>query len=187
LRLHLVAHAPTRAQREFRFAAPDDAVEAIPEARLAPLAAHIKSCEVAWCAPERRSLETADALGLASRPDEALGAWSMGGWSGQPLASIAESDPAGFEAWRTDPNAAPPGGESLASLLARVADWTDKQASSSGHVIVIAEAAVLRAVVVHVLEAPPQTFWRFDLPPLSLSIVQHASGQWRLRHLVLLD
>jgi len=37
--------------------------------------------------------------------------------------------------------------------------------------------------VVHVLAAGPATFWRFDVPPLGLSLVQYAGGQWRLRQL----
>ena len=49
----------------------------------------------------------------------------------------------------------------------------------------IADAAVIRAVVVHVLEARPATFWRLEIPPLSLSVVQQAHDEWRLRHLVL--
>jgi broad specificity phosphatase PhoE len=182
-----VAHAPTPAQRDYRFAAPDDAIEAIPAARAARLAARLQACQVAWCAPERRSIETARALGLTPTRDEALHAWSMGAWTAQPLATIAEHESLAFEVWRTDPNAAPHQGETLQGLLSRLATWVDSQSETSGRVVAIADAAVLRAVVVHVLQAPPPSFWRFDLPPLSLSIVQHASGQWRLRHLVLLD
>jgi broad specificity phosphatase PhoE len=187
LRLHLVAHAPTQAQRAYRFASKDDAIEAIAEARAAQLTARLHACQRAWCAPERRSLETCHALGLDATPSQALRAWHMGAWTGQLLASIAERDPAGFEAWHTDPDAAPHGGESLLQLLSRVATWLDMEPDASGQAVVVADAAVLRAVVVLVLQASPPTFWRFDLPPLSLSIVQHARGQWRLRHLVLLD
>ena len=71
--------------------------------------------------------------------------------------------------------------------MLRVADWVDGQGAASGRALVIADASVIRAVVVHVLQAPPATFWRFDIPPLSLSVVQHATNQWRLRNLVLLD
>jgi broad specificity phosphatase PhoE len=51
--------------------------------------------------------------------------------------------------------------------------------------VVVADSAVLQALIVYILAAPPATFWRFDLPPLSLSIVQYAQGHWRLRHLVI--
>jgi histidine phosphatase superfamily protein (branch 1) len=42
---------------------------------------------------------------------------------------------------------------------------------------------VIRAAVLCVLDAPPETFWRLDVAPLSLSIVQNANGEWRLRGL----
>ncbi len=187
MRVHLLAPAPTRAQREFRFASPEDAIEAIPAARATQLTTRLRDCDPVLCAPERRSTETAHALGLAATQTDRLRAWSAGTWTGQPLATISEREPATFAAWHTDPHTAPPGGESLTSLLARAADWTDAQTQTSGRIVVIADAAVLRAIVIHVLQAPPPTFWRLEVPPLSLSIVQHASGQWRLRHLVLLD
>jgi broad specificity phosphatase PhoE len=119
---------------------------------------------------------------------DALGAWCQGTWAGRSLASVAENDPSGFEAWRTDPEATPHRGESLIQLLTRAGAWLDAQAATqAGRAVVIADPAVIRAMVVHVLQAATPTFWRFDIPPLSLSIVQHSSGQWRLRHLVLLD
>ena len=187
LRLHLLAHAPTRAQREFRFPSADDAIEQLTSERLAAVSAQVGACQSVWCGPERRCKETADALDLRATPVDALRAWSPGAWAGQALASVAENEPEAFEAWRTNPDAAPPGGESLSSLMLRVAAWVDGQAAASGRALVIADASVIRAVVVHVLQAPPATFWRFDIPPLSLSVVQHATNQWRLRNLVLLD
>jgi broad specificity phosphatase PhoE len=187
LRLHLLAHAPTRAQHETRFPAPDDAIEPIHAPQVARLAERVVACQPVWCAPERRAIETAEALGMSPTPTEPLRAWSAGTWTGRSLADVTEHDPTGFEGWRTDPTAAPPEGESLSALLARTATWVDAQSSLAGRALVIADPAVIRAIVVHVLQAPPRTFWRFDVPPLSLSIVQHASHQWRLRHLVLLD
>jgi broad specificity phosphatase PhoE len=187
LRLHLLAHAPTRAQREFRFPTADDPIEKPTGPRLASVSARVEGCRSIWCGPERRCVETADALGLVATRVDALRAWSSGEWAGQLLASVAENEPEAFEAWRTNPDAVPHGGESLSSLLRRVAAWVDGQAAASGRALVIADASVIRGVVVHVLQASPATFWRFDIPPLSLSVVQHATNQWRLRNLVLLD
>jgi hypothetical protein len=124
-------------------------------------------------------------LGLEAAACDDLRAWSVGGWSGHSIARVAEDDPDGFRAWRTDPDATPGGGESLASLLARVARWSEAQTSETGRVLVIADPAVIRAVVLHALAGAPETFWHLEVPPLSLSVVQHALGQWRLRQLVL--
>src|SRR6478735_7739088 len=105
LRLHLLAHAPTRAQREFRFPSADDAIEQLTSERLAAVSAQVGACRSVWCGPERRCKETADALDLRAIPFDALRAWSPGAWAGQALASVAENEPEAFEAWRTNPDA----------------------------------------------------------------------------------
>jgi broad specificity phosphatase PhoE len=136
-----------------------------------------------WRGPERRAAETADLLGRVAEPCADLRAWSAGEWSGQSVTSIAERDPEGFRAWRTDPEARPNGGESLRMLLDRVADWLERQAQTQGRSLAIADPAIIRAAVVHVLDAPPHTFWHLDVAPLSLTTVQYAQGAWRLRSL----
>jgi broad specificity phosphatase PhoE len=184
LRLFLLAPAPTAAQRQLRFPA-DEGIEPIDPSVARRLLARVGTCGAVWRGPERRAEETAAALRLVAEPCNDLRAWSAGIWSGRSVAWVAEHDPEGFGAWRTDPNAAPVGGESLRTLIERVAGWTGEQTLRAGRVLVIADPAVIRAVVLHVLEVDPRTFWRLEVPPLSLSVVQHANNEWRLRHLVL--
>jgi broad specificity phosphatase PhoE len=184
LRLYLLAHAPTAAQRLFRFPA-DEGIEPIDPGVVRRLAVRLGTVGAVWCGPERRAQETAAALGLVATPCDDLRGWSAGVWSGQAVTWVAEHDPEGFGVWRTDPDAAPSGGESLRTLLARVAGWAASTTSGAGRVLLIADPAVIRALVVHVLAAGAQTFWRLEIPPLSLSVVQHAHDEWRLRHLVL--
>jgi broad specificity phosphatase PhoE len=184
LRLYLLAAAPTAAQRLLRFPA-DESIEPIDPSIARRLLARVGACSAVWRGPERRAEETAEMLGVVASPSDDLRAWSAGAWSGQSVAHVAESDPEGFRAWRTDPDAAPAGGESLNTLIARVAGWTRAQTPGTGRVLVIADPAVIRAVVLHVLEGDSHTFWRLEVPPLSLSVVQHANNEWRLRHLVL--
>jgi broad specificity phosphatase PhoE len=181
-RLLLLAHAPTAAQRAFRF--PDDeSIEGLDAAAAKQLAVRIGPCSAAWCGPERRAMETAAALDLDVTHVAALRGWSAGSWAGRSVAEIAEHDPAGFEAWRTDPDATPGGGESLNALLARVASWMEESTTIKGHALVIADPTVIRAAVVHALDAGPSAFWRLEAPPLSLTILQRAAGQWRVRAL----
>jgi broad specificity phosphatase PhoE len=180
LRLYLLAHAPTGAQRQYRFAA-DEGILPISATLIERVRDRVGVCDAALRGPERRAAETAAALSVTASPCDGLRAWSTGSWSGRSLSWVAEHEPEAFNAWQTDPNAAPGGGETLNALLARVAQWTDAQASISGRVLVIADPAVIRGVVVHVLGAPPASFWRFDIAPFSVSVVQHAVGQWRLR------
>ena len=182
LRLYLLAHAPTAAQRHFRFPA-DEGIEPIEPAVGRRLTAGLGSLTAAWRGPERRVAETVAALGLTASPCVELRAWSAGRWAGQAVDRIAEQDPAGFRAWRTDPDAAPHGGESLKTLIGRVGRWLETQPPPDGRALIVADSAVIRAAVVHVLGAGPETFWRLDVAPLSLSVVQRAGDGWRLRSL----
>lgn len=182
LRLYLLAHAPTAAQRQGRFPA-DDGIAPVDAATVRRVLADVGPCDAIWRGPERRCEETAAALGLAASPCEALRAWSVGAWVGQTIVWIAEHDPAGFQAWRTDPDAAPSGGESLTAFVERVAAWVTAQEQPSGRALVIADPTVVRAAVLAVLDAEPRSFWRLDVAPWSLSIVQFAQGAWRLRTL----
>jgi broad specificity phosphatase PhoE len=180
IRLYLLAHAPTAAQRLFRFPA-DEGVEPIDPNVIRRLSSRIGAPGEVWRGPERRAEETATALGCVATPSATLRAWSAGAWSGQAVASVAEHDPEGFRAWRTSPDWAPPGGESLRTLIGRVGSWLEAQTPTNGRVLIIADPAVIRAAILHVLDASPPTFWHLDVPPLSLSIVQYANSEWRLR------
>jgi broad specificity phosphatase PhoE len=185
LRLTLLSHAPTASERLFRFPV-DEEIEPLGADRAEKLLAAVGDVDRVLSGPERRNLETVAALGLVATSCEQLRAWSVGVWSGRTLDWIAEHDPLGLHAWQVDAAAAPDGGESLNDLLGRVARWTEAQTAASGRCLVIADSAVLRSIVVHVLAAPATSFWRFDVPPMSVSVVQHAGDQWRLRSLALL-
>jgi broad specificity phosphatase PhoE len=182
LRLYLLAHAPTAAQRQRRFPA-DEGIEPLEPDVARRLAAPLGACSAIWCAPERRAAETATALGLVATPCADLREWAAGAWTGQTVSWVAAHEPAAFQAWCTNPDATPPGGESLRALAARVAAWMDSQTAADGHALVIADPAVIRAAILHTLAADPPTFWRLEVPPLALSVVQYAAGQWRLRQL----
>jgi broad specificity phosphatase PhoE len=183
LRLTLLAHAPTLAQREARFAADDDAIIGLPSAAVELLQKVIGRCDGVMRGPERRAEETAHALGMEAVSTAGLRAWSAGAWAGRSILEVAQSAPEAFAAWRIDPDAGPPVGESLRALLTRTASWLTAHEHLDGRLLVIADQPVLRAIVLHALDAPPATFWRFDVGPLSLSVVQRAENQWRLRSL----
>src|SRR5581483_514454 len=109
IRLYLLAHASTPAQRHFRFPA-DEGIEPIDPSAVQRILARVGSCDTVWRGPERRSTETTAALGLAAEPCAEWRAWDAGEWAGQSVAAIAERDSDGFRAWRTDPDATPAGG-----------------------------------------------------------------------------
>ena len=88
--------------------------------------------------------------------------------------------PEAVAAWLRDPSAAPHGGESILALLERVADWLSGEQSKAARTIVVTHAAVIRAAVVHAIGAPPQSFWRIDIAPLSITRLSGDKARWNI-------
>jgi broad specificity phosphatase PhoE len=82
-------------------------------------------------------------------------------------------------AWLSDAEAAPHGGESLADLFRRVSAWMD-ECIREGHTIAVTHAAVIRAAIIHVLDAPARSFWRIDIEPLSVTKLRGDGVRWTL-------
>ncbi|MGP3923279.1 histidine phosphatase family protein [Streptomyces sp. 8N616] len=131
--------------------------------------------------PSTRCRQTAEALGLDAEPEPALRDCDMGRWRGRALADLAAAEPEGLAAWTSDPAAAPHGGESVLELCGRIAAWLDDLPADAGRTVAIAEPAVVRAAILHALSAPPQSFWRIDVPPLSATRLVGRTGRWNLR------
>jgi broad specificity phosphatase PhoE len=182
VRVTLLAPAGTAAQRRTCFPRADDEVEALAPVRAEALGAALGRADRAVGGPERRVAQTAAALGLAIEPDGRLAAWSAGEWAGRSVTEIADAEPERFAAWRTDPDAGAPGGESLRVFLARCVGWLGTP-DGDGATVVVADASVVRAVVVGVLGALPEAFWRLDVGPLSTTVVQGDGSAWRVRSL----
>lgn len=134
-------------------------------------------------APEAAARETARAFGRDFAMEPALADVDYGSWTGKSLTDIADADSAGLQAWLQDPNAAPHGGESLAGLQRRAGDWLATQGGRGGHVVAVTHGAVIRALVLAVLEAPLASFWRIDIAPLGLTELRHDERRWALHSL----
>ncbi|MFF7712839.1 histidine phosphatase family protein [Streptomyces sp. NPDC007988] len=127
-------------------------------------------------APSIRCAQTAEAVGVAAAPENALRDIDYGRWTGRTRADIAAGDPHGLSSWLTDPDAAPHGGESVAGLCRRTAAWLGSLPDDA-RVLAITEAPVVRAALVHVLSAPARAFWHLDVPPLSvITVTLHDAG-----------
>ncbi|MET3982175.1 histidine phosphatase family protein [Streptomyces sp. PvR034] len=107
-----------------------------------------------------------------------LSGLDTGAWAGRTLDEVAAEDPAGVRGWLTDPHYAPPGGESVAALTARVGAALAELAGGRHHVPV--EQAVVRAAVVHALELPHAAFWRLDVRPQTVTELTGRAGRWNL-------
>jgi broad specificity phosphatase PhoE len=134
-------------------------------------------------APSVRCAQTAEAAGLVTVPEPALRNIGVGEWFGRTVDEVVALDPYGFSAWLTDPNAAPHKGESVRDLCRRTANWLDSVASDTGDAVAIAEAAVVRAALVHALGVPARAFWHLTVPPLSVVSLTWRRGHWDTENL----
>ena len=82
--------------------------------------------------------------------------------------------------WLRDVDAAPPGGESMSGVMRRVADWLDDEIASSGQSIIVTHAAIIRAAIIHAIQAAPASFWRIDIAPLSITRLSGMEERWNL-------
>lgn len=132
--------------------------------------------------PSVRCQETAMALGLdAGESSAELMGLRVGRWQGLTLEEVSRSEPEAVALWLGDPDSAPHGGESVRDLCSRIGRWLDTASRTDGHTIAVAEPDVVRAVVVRVLGAPTEAFWRADVAPLTATEITGRSGRWNLR------
>jgi Histidine phosphatase superfamily (branch 1) len=89
-------------------------------------------------------------------------------------------EPDAASAWLRDPTLAPHGGESIAAVIRRVGQWLADQYTRHQRTIVVTHPAIIRAAIVHAIEAAPQSFWRIDIAPLSVTRLSGLSGRWNL-------
>lgn len=184
LRLTFLCHGATAASRRALFPAADEPPEAAALAEAAALDTRaLRHVDHALASPLRRARETAKALRLDARDDPDLADLDLGRWTGRALAEIQAAEPEAVAAWLTDAAAAPHGGEARARLGRRIAAWLRRQEAGHGHVVAVTHAAVVRAAVLHVLDAPPEAFWRIDVAPLGLTDLRFDGRRWALRAL----
>jgi len=65
-------------------------------------------------------------------------------------------------------------------LIARVGEWLDAHRDEAGKMLAITHASVIRAAIVHAIEAGPESFWRVDVAPLSLARLSGTHSRWNL-------
>jgi len=178
-RLTLITHAPTSAQRLSAFPADEPAEESVLTAlNWQPIRAN-----QILTAPELRTQQTAKALKLTATPTSELRDINYGIWEGRTLNSLYTDDPSSIAQWLSDPASTPHNGESIVALITRVENWltTLVAAENTNHTIAITHPAVIRAAILHTLNAPPQSFWRIDIAPLTITDLRHNGRAWTLR------
>lgn len=172
VRLLLVSHLMTAATRRAVFPA-DEPIEPAPGVQMRP-----RPGTRLLSGPEVRCAQTCERMGLHAEVDEALRDWDLGAWRGHTLDEIASSEPAAVSAWLADPTAAPHGGEPLAALLSRVAEWLAGHSAEA--VVAVTHPAIVRAAVVASLDVDPSAFWRLDVAPGTIASLSGREGRWNV-------
>ena len=122
------------------------------------------------------ALETAtrigEVVGIAPRIDDRLIELDYGDWDGRRISDVpAEMG----DRWRADPTFAPPGGESLSDLRARVEPLaTELYEQAEEHTtIAVSHVSPIKAVILWGLALGDEYSWRLRLDVASISRLGH--------------
>ncbi|MFJ2982018.1 MULTISPECIES: histidine phosphatase family protein [unclassified Pseudomonas] len=174
IRLTLICHALTPAQKLGRLPHPDDGILALD----AQPFAEVPQVRM-LTAPERRAGETAAWFSAQAQIEPALADCNLGRWQGLSLKQLQAEQPEALAQWLHDPHSAPHGGESFADLCQRMAGWL-AAFDTPGEWLAVTHPMVIRAVLVQLLGGPLSAQRSIDVLPLSRLALSFA-GQWRLR------
>lgn len=161
----------------------DPLLDAVGEAQAVALGARLQggSVERIISSPLARTRRTAEAIAAAvgGTDVELDDRWlelDYGELDGVPLGDVPAST---WASWRSDPDFAPPGGESLRSLRARVdaACTTLLEGSGpAGDVVVVTHVSPIKAALGWALGADAQVNWRAFVAPASITRIDLGRG-----------
>ena len=144
--------------------------------------------DVLICSPMRRTRQTAEilgrSLGLEPVVVEGLEEGRFGEWDGSTFAEVMTRWPKELDAWLSSPEVAPPGGESLHDIHARVGAALDGvlERYRGARIAVAAHVGSIRALTARALEAPLLSMNRMELAPASITtLTWYADGNASLR------
>lgn len=130
--------------------------------------------------PLRRARDTAApiaaALGLEVVVDDRLVELDYGEWD---TTSFADLPPDALAQWRNDPTFAPPGGESLRAVTARVADFCTELLDGP-HSIAVSHVSPIKAAVTWALGTGEELGWRMFLELASITRIAGRDGNTTL-------
>ena len=167
--LVLVRHGQTEANaRGLLLGRLDVDLDEVGRAQAAALAAALPTPDLVVTSPLARARQTAAAFGAEVRVDEAWIELDYGEWDGAPAGDVP---PEAWSAWRRDAAFAPPGGESLAALTARVHAAVDGLAADADErrIVVVSHVSPLKAAAGWALGLGPEAAWRMYVAPASIT------------------
>lgn len=178
-RLILICHASTDAVRKSAFPA-DEPLDQYGRTDAAVLVGRLPHADRFWTSPELRTRQTAEAFRLSADTQPMLRDCDYGDWSGRTFDDVYAQNPDAVAAWLRDARATPHGGELILSLMQRVTEWLAGEQVQHRQSIVVTYATIIRAAIVCAIDAAPQSFWRIDVAPLSMTRLSGTNGRWNL-------
>lgn len=184
-RLLLLRHGEAEGNRELRYLGTTDALlTALGREQASQLAAAAEVFRPAaiYSSPLARAHETAQALaavtGLTVTETPELREMDFGAWEGLTRAEVRTLDTSALAAWEKGADVAPPRGESLVAVRARVTDFADSLAlrHPGATIALVSHAGPIKALVCAALGLPVAGARRTWLDPASLSIVEWRVG-----------
>jgi broad specificity phosphatase PhoE/ribonuclease HI len=176
----LLRHGETPLSVEKRFSGRGDvALSERGEAQAAAAARRLAGAgiDVIVSSPLRRTQQTAAAvaeqLGLEVSIDDGFAETDFGEWEGSTFGEINKQSPDALRAWLDDPRTPPPGGESMASTVKRVAAARDRVVSTYPEqtVLVVSHVTPIKSMLRDAIGAPIEAVYRLHLDPASLSMI----------------
>ena len=144
-------------------------------AAAADAVADVGGVDVVIASPLLRTRETAqhvaDRLGIGVRVDDGWVECAFGEWDGLTAAEVAQRWPGELSAWQGSTAAVPPGGESFDEVERRVLVARDRLLARHprARVLVVTHSTPIKQLVRLALGAAPESLWRLDSSPASLS------------------
>ena len=176
--LWLVRHAPVDGPRGVIHDADAPAVTS-DTASFAALRASLPAKASAFCSPARRTVATALALDLAPVQQRAFREQNFGAWTGRQHNDLAvELGDAYRDFWRSPAGNRPPGGESFADQVVRVAAGLAEL--PAGDIIMVVHSGTIRAALAIALDITPEKALRFVIDPLSVTRIDRLDEGWRV-------
>jgi ribonuclease H / adenosylcobalamin/alpha-ribazole phosphatase len=132
----------------------------------------------------RTAQEVVEVTGAPVVTDEGFRETDFGAWDGLTFAEVRQRWPADVTAWLADPAVAPPGGESLVEVGARVTEALHRVLT--GHqqqtILIVSHVTPIKTLVAAALLAPPAALYRMHLDVAALCEIDwYADGPAVLR------
>ncbi|MET7327987.1 bifunctional RNase H/acid phosphatase [Nonomuraea sp. NPDC005650] len=182
--LLLLRHGETALSVERRFSGRGDA-ELTPNglAQAAAAAERLSRepyrLDVIVSSPFKRARQTAEAVarrtGLDVEVDEDLRELDFGDWEGHTFTEVQRRWPAELSAWLADPETAPPGGESFATVARRVQAAGERlvERYEGKTVLAISHVTPIKMLLRQAMLAPLESLYRMHLDVACLSLIEY--------------